>query len=105
LVEPAGPQGATRILRLTIANRASRSSNDDPKLGVEVAEKRGFGYFDHPIAQNVSELAENPTFQALSSELRMTEFQVILRTSQVAKCISLKADIDQEKVNRANSFM
>jgi hypothetical protein len=34
------------------------------------------------IPRNVDfELAANPTSQALSSELRMTEFQVILRTS------------------------
>jgi hypothetical protein len=51
-------------------------------------------------------LSANPgDFQALSSEVRMTEFQVILRAFQLAKCISLKADTDQQKANRANSFM
>jgi hypothetical protein len=53
----------------------------------------------------VAELAAKQTFQALSSELRMTEFKVILRASQFAKCISLKADADQQKTNRANSFI
>jgi hypothetical protein len=44
-------------------------------------------------------------FQAVSSEMRMTEFKVILRASQFAKCISLKADTDLQKANRANSFI
>jgi hypothetical protein len=35
----------------------------------------------------------------------MTEFKVILRASQFAKCISLKADTDLQKANRANSFI
>jgi hypothetical protein len=35
----------------------------------------------------------------------MTEFKVILRASQFAKCISLKTDTDQQKANRANSFI
>jgi hypothetical protein len=41
-----------------------------------------------PFSQLRIVVAENPTFQALSSELRTTEFQVILRASQFAKCIS-----------------
>jgi hypothetical protein len=56
LVEPAGPQDATRILRLTIAHTASRSSNDNPKPGVEVPGKRVFGNYNLSQLETIMQL-------------------------------------------------